>query len=112
MQLSCCQIFTCLFFLLRNPALEFVAAPALAPAEVSVDKALMKRYEDELLRVSYLIRRIHVLYFTRSKRLKVFLFLMTTMNSECGLSVRLTLLFPSTITSIWNQHSYITLNVL
>ena len=31
-----------------NPSLEFVAAPALAPAEVSVDPALMAQYEAEL----------------------------------------------------------------
>ena len=31
-----------------NNALDFVAAPALQPAEVSVDPELMKQYEDEL----------------------------------------------------------------
>jgi hypothetical protein len=35
----------------RNPTLEFVAAPALAPAEVAVDQNLMARYEEELKRV-------------------------------------------------------------
>jgi hypothetical protein len=34
-----------------NPALEFVAAPALAPAEVSVDPALMEKYNQELAQV-------------------------------------------------------------
>lgn len=34
-----------------NPSLEFVAAPALAPAEVQVDPALMQKYEDELRQV-------------------------------------------------------------
>ena len=36
-----------------NPALEFVAAPALAPAEVQVDAALMEVYNKELAAVSY-----------------------------------------------------------
>lgn len=31
-----------------NPALEFVAAPALAPPEVQVDEALMEKYRGEL----------------------------------------------------------------
>jgi hypothetical protein len=31
-----------------NPALEFVAAPALAPPEVQVDQALMESYQKEL----------------------------------------------------------------
>ena len=31
-----------------NNALEFVAAPALAPAEVVVDQALMEQYNAEL----------------------------------------------------------------
>jgi hypothetical protein len=35
----------------RNPSLEFVAAPALAPAEVAVDAALMEQYAQELQRV-------------------------------------------------------------
>ena len=34
-----------------NPGLEFVAAPALAPAEVSVDPALMEQYNNELKQV-------------------------------------------------------------
>ncbi|TFY56860.1 hypothetical protein EVG20_g8766 [Dentipellis fragilis] len=34
--------------LVGNPALEFVAAPALAPAEVQVDPALMEQYNREL----------------------------------------------------------------
>jgi hypothetical protein len=36
-----------------NPALEFVAAPALAPAEVSVDPQLMEQYNRELAQVQY-----------------------------------------------------------
>ena len=35
----------------RNPTLEFVAAPALAPAEVHVDPALMEQYQRELMAV-------------------------------------------------------------
>ncbi|KAF9910489.1 GTP-binding nuclear protein gsp1/Ran [Lobosporangium transversale] len=31
-----------------NPGLEFVASPALAPAEVSIDAALMQQYKQEL----------------------------------------------------------------
>ncbi|KAI8831055.1 hypothetical protein BJ741DRAFT_668112 [Chytriomyces cf. hyalinus JEL632] len=31
-----------------NPSLEFVADPALAPPEVSVDPALLKQYEVDL----------------------------------------------------------------
>jgi GTP-binding nuclear protein Ran len=38
--------------MISNPRLEFVAAPALAPAEVAIDPLLMKRYEDELKQVS------------------------------------------------------------
>uniref|UniRef100_A0A0W0FLB2 GTP-binding nuclear protein n=1 Tax=Moniliophthora roreri TaxID=221103 RepID=A0A0W0FLB2_MONRR len=34
--------------LVGNPTLEFVAAPALAPAEVAVDAALMEQYNREL----------------------------------------------------------------
>ena len=34
-----------------NPSLEFVAAPALAPAEVQVDPALMEQYQKELAQV-------------------------------------------------------------
>jgi hypothetical protein len=34
-----------------NPALDFVAAPALAPAEVSVDPVLMEKYNLELAQV-------------------------------------------------------------
>jgi GTP-binding nuclear protein Ran len=37
----------------RNPSLEFVAAPALAPAEVAVDMALMEKYKQELAAVSH-----------------------------------------------------------
>ena len=34
--------------LIGDPNLEFVAAPALMPPEVTVDQDLMKKYEDEL----------------------------------------------------------------
>ncbi|KAG6376366.1 ras-domain-containing protein [Boletus reticuloceps] len=34
--------------LVGNPALDFVGAPALAPAEVTLDAALVKQYEEEL----------------------------------------------------------------
>ena len=46
-------IFVFLFYYssIRNPSLDFVAAPALAPAEVSVDAALMDQYKQELERV-------------------------------------------------------------
>lgn len=37
-----------LLYLFSNPTLDFVAAPALAPAEVAVDSALMATYEAEL----------------------------------------------------------------
>ena len=39
-------------FSCSNPGLEFVAAPALAPAEVKVDDELMARYAAELKQVS------------------------------------------------------------
>ena len=32
----------------RNPNLEFVAAPALAPPEVSIDPAMIEQYNKEL----------------------------------------------------------------
>lgn len=35
----------------RNASLEFVAAPALAPAEVAVDANLMEQYNRELQQV-------------------------------------------------------------
>lgn len=37
-----------------NPTLEFVAAPALAPAEVQVDPALMAQYANELAQVRHI----------------------------------------------------------
>ena len=39
--------------LLSSDSLEFVAAPALAPAEVEVDAALMEQYANELRVVSH-----------------------------------------------------------
>ena len=36
----------------RNPSLDFVASPALAPPEVVVDAALMDTYNKELEEVS------------------------------------------------------------
>ena len=41
-----------------NPTLEFVAAPALKPAEVEVDQELMARYQEELKQVSDSISKI------------------------------------------------------
>lgn len=38
--------------LIRNNSLEFVAAPALEPAQVVIDQELMKKYEQELAAVS------------------------------------------------------------
>lgn len=35
-------------FFTSNPGLEFVAAPALKPAEVEVDPVLMEQYQREL----------------------------------------------------------------
>ena len=43
------------FPLFSNPALEFVAAPALAPAEVQVDAALMEQYQKELAQASFFL---------------------------------------------------------
>ena len=40
-----------------NNSLEFVAAPALEPAQVAVDQELMKKYEAELAAVR--IAHIH-----------------------------------------------------
>lgn len=40
MLITCCAI--------SNPSLEFVAAPALKPAEVEIDPAQMQQYEKEL----------------------------------------------------------------
>lgn len=37
--------------LFSNTALDFVAAPALAPAEVQVDPVLIRQYEAELKQV-------------------------------------------------------------
>lgn len=34
--------------LVGNPTLEFVASPALAPPEVTVDKDLLQQYESEM----------------------------------------------------------------
>ena len=45
-----------------NPSLEFVAAPALAPAEVQVDPELMRKYQEELAQVS-ISRRDHLEIF-------------------------------------------------
>lgn len=46
-----------IYYGFSNPALDFVAAPALAPAEVSVDPALMEKYNQELraVRTIYLL---------------------------------------------------------
>lgn len=56
----------------RNPTLEFVAAPALAPAEVAVDANLMAIYEAELKRVCTPIfqdtRSFYISHLLRLKR--------------------------------------------
>lgn len=43
-----------------NTGLEFVAAPALAPPEVEVDKELMIKYEKELADVRTLLPHWHI----------------------------------------------------
>ena len=53
-RLPCClSVFESFMHRFSNPALDFVAAPALAPAEVSVDPALMEQYNRELAQVQY-----------------------------------------------------------
>ena len=47
-----------------NQTLDFVAAPALAPAEVAVDANLMAVYEAELKKVYHSYRRLSGLIFT------------------------------------------------
>jgi GTP-binding nuclear protein Ran len=42
--------------LYSNAGLDFVAAPALAPAEVQVDPALMDQYARELAQVRHFCR--------------------------------------------------------
>lgn len=49
----------------RNPTLEFVAAPALAPAEVHVDPALMEQYQKELMAVRYPLFAAYIGVLTR-----------------------------------------------
>jgi hypothetical protein len=66
--------------LFRNGTLEFVAAPALAPAEVAVDAGLMAVYEAELLHVRILVSQdTGSFYLPLLPRLKEFLFPMTMM---------------------------------
>ena len=50
-------------FCCSNPTLDFIAAPALAPAEVSVDANLMAVYEAELKRVCFNYRCLFGLIF-------------------------------------------------
>lgn len=56
-----------------NPTLEFVAAPALAPAEVAIDTALMEQYNKELEQVRNTHQRplamTHTLSLGRSRAL-------------------------------------------
>ena len=47
-----------------NPTLEFVAAPALKPAEVEVDPVLMAQYQKELEQVSCLASLSHNILLT------------------------------------------------
>lgn len=46
--------------LFSNPSLDFVAAPALRPAEVEIDPALIEQYNRELAQVNHCYRN----YFT------------------------------------------------
>lgn len=48
----------------RNPALEFVAAPALAPAEVALDDSLIRQYELELKQVIRLHSLVEYVWLT------------------------------------------------
>jgi hypothetical protein len=75
----CCSKFHLSFLFVKISALHFVGATALAPAEFSVDEAPMKLNY-------YPVDPRSVLYSFSS--LKVFLFLVTTKNSECRLSRR------------------------
>lgn len=63
-----------------NPSLEFVAAPALAPAEVHVDPALMEQYQKELMAVSRLPFHRRTLLIPFFPRLRQFHFLRKTMT--------------------------------
>lgn len=68
-----------------NPRLEFVAAPALAPAEVAIDANLMKQYEQELKQVSSL-RNLAASFDEPAFRRKLFLFLRKKTISKPALS--------------------------
>lgn len=58
-----------------NPSLEFVAAPALKPAEVQVDPELMQQYQRELAEVCvYYSARHIVILKTILSRPRLFLF--------------------------------------
>lgn len=48
----------------RNPTLEFVAAPALAPAEVALDAKLIEQYELELKQVIHLRPAVEFMWLT------------------------------------------------
>jgi hypothetical protein len=47
-----------------NPGLDFVAAPALAPAEVTVDPALMAQYSQELAQVLIIYHSAQICWLT------------------------------------------------
>ena len=67
-----------------NNSLEFVAAPALAPAEVTIDEQLIQKYKEELELVNILFRHIHM-YLSNSllvPRLLLLLFPKMTMISN------------------------------
>lgn len=48
----------------RNPTLDFVAAPALAPAEIALDAGLIEQYERELKQVIQLLSAVGCMWLT------------------------------------------------
>lgn len=74
-----------------NPTLEFVAAPALAPAVVEVDAALMEQYQKELAQVRFTCSQkvsVHSFHFLSRLRL----FLCPKKTTTCNLIDRASLL--------------------
>lgn len=47
-----CSVFLLWLFFTRDPNLQFVEAPALAPPEVHIDAGMMQQYEEELQQAS------------------------------------------------------------